>query len=227
MNILIVEDEVIAANYLKEIILEAGYKVVGIVGTGREAIESAYTQKPDLILMDIMLNDAISGIDAAIEIKYKQNNILIAFVTSYSDKEMLEAAIEAQADGYFIKPYNKNEIFANLKIIHAKIDKSTHSISHNPHTLMLVNDYRYHYATKQLYHGEEKIYLSTKEQKVIDYFCRNAHSLLDFETTIEHIWGDSMPQQTLRSLIYRIREKTCQELIINISKVGYKIATQD
>ena len=120
MKILIVEDEVIAASYLNQIVTEAGYSVVGTVGTGQGAIELAKSKKPDLILMDIMLKDAISGVDAAVNIGYTNPEIMIVFLTAYTEASMIETAKEANTIGYFLKPYNKKEIIANLHIIASK-----------------------------------------------------------------------------------------------------------
>jgi len=224
MNILIVEDEVIAANYLKEMISNAGYRVVGTVGTGKGAIELARTRKPDLILMDIMLKDAISGVDAAVEIRFHNRECCIVFLTSYSDEEMIETAIEASACGYFLKPYNQEEILANLKILEARIaDKKKQPLPPEANMLMLANDYRYCYTNQQLYHKSTEVFLSKREHQILDYFCQNAKRVIDSEAIIHHIWGTAKPRQTLRSLIHRIREKTCQEIIVNINRSGYKI----
>lgn len=224
MNILIVEDEVIAASFLKEMLVNAGYTVIGTVGTGRGAIELARSKKPDLILMDIMLKDAISGVDAAVEIQLYQKDICIVFLTSYSDEAMIETAIEASATGYFLKPYNQDEILANLKILNAKIAKQKNNLTpERKNTLQLANGYSYCYTNQQLYHQNSEVFLSKKEHQIIDYLCQNAQNVLEFETIIKYIWDSPKSQQTLRSLIHRIREKTCRDLILNINKTGYKI----
>jgi len=222
MKILIVEDEVIASSYLKKLISKAGYTVVGTVGTGKGAIELAKSKKPDLILMDIMLKDAISGVDAAIEIKRHQKEIMIVFLTAYIESSMVETAIDAEASGYFLKPYNKEEILVNLKLLSAKPKKKNQDTEY----LALTNGYRYNIHHKQLYLHKKEIFLSQRELQIIDYFSHNSHVVLDFDTIIQHIWNGEKSQQTLRSLIHRIREKTCQELIINVNKMGYKIAIQ-
>ena len=229
MKILIVEDETIAARYLKEMLLEAGYEVVGSVGTGKGAIELAKLKKPDLILMDIMLKDAISGVDAAIQIQNQNQNIMIVFLTAYSDKEMIDAAIDANAFGYFLKPYNRDEILANLTLLEAKQKSYTtkdSSLTENQ-DITLIHGYHYSLQNKQLYLNQAIVKLSKREHQIIDYMCRNLHVVIDFNTLMYAIWGTKIPQQTLRSLIYRIREKTSHDLIVSINKMGYILVLKE
>lgn len=228
MKVLIVEDEIIAASYLKEMVLETGCKVVGTVGTGRGAIELASSKKPDLILMDIMLKDNISGVDAALEIQYRHKEITVIFLTAYSDTEMIETAIKSDAYGYFLKPYNKDEILANLRILKAKKDNShCEDTSTEECTIGLVDGYNYSLKYKQLYLHQKEIYLSKRESQIIEYFCNNRHRVNDFDTIIHHVWGAPKPQQTLRSVIHRIREKTSQSLIVSVNKMGYKLGLKE
>jgi len=221
MNILIVEDEVIAASYLKQIVTEAGYGVVGTVGTGQGAIELAKSKKPDLILMDIMLKDNISGVDAAVTICYSHPEVMIVFLTAYTESSMIETAKEANTVGYFVKPYNKDEIIANLHII---ASKHTSSPCINNDTTVLAKAYKFNTKLKQLFLHTHEITLTEKELELIALLCKNRHCVLSFDDIIEEIWNQETPHQTLRSLIYRIRKKTHTEFIVSVSKRGYKIS---
>ena len=221
MNILIVEDEIIAASYLKQIVKQAGYTVVGTVGTGQGAIELAKSKKPDLILMDIMLKDNISGVDAAVRICYTNPEIMIAFLTAYTESSMIETAKDANTVGYFLKPYNKEEIIANLHII---ASKHTPTVRINDETIVLAKEYKFNTKFKQLFLHTQEIILTTKELKLISLLCKNKHCVLPFQEIIEDIWNTETPHQTLRSLIHRIRQKTHSAFIISVSKRGYKIS---
>lgn len=227
MNILIVEDEVIASSYLKQIVTREGFHVIATEGTGKGAIALAKSEKPDLILMDIMLEDNISGIDAAIEIHKLNKDIIIIFLTAYSDKEMVASAIEANAYSYFLKPYNKEEILANLHIIASKLAKEVYEPEKQEPHVLLTQGYSYHETRNQLYSHQKEVYLSQRELQLIQYFCKHRHVVLNFDEIIHYIWDAPKSQQTLRSLIHRIRGKTCQELIVNVNKMGYTINLKD
>ena len=221
MKVLIVEDEIIAAAYLKQIVTNAQYNVVGTVGTGKGAIELAKSKKPDLILMDIMLKDNISGVDAAIEINFINPNIMIVFLTAYTEASMIEMAKDANTVGYFLKPYNKEEIVANLHIFASK--KQEKHIQ-DTHVLNLCEKYTYDFTSQRLYCDQQEIILTQKELELIKYLCENKLLVLHCEDIIIKLWGDDTPHQTLRSLIYRIRKKTCQNFIVSVSKRGYRIS---
>ena len=222
MRVLIVEDEIIAASYLKQIVTQAGYSVVGTVGTGKGAIELAKSTKPDLILMDIMLKDNISGVDAAVHIYYSHPEIMVIFLTAYTEASMIETATEANTVGYFVKPYNKDEIVANLHIL---ASRHTPPVTHtDEETIILAKEYRFNRKFKQLFLHTQEISLTKKELELIELLCKNKHCILPFQDIIEAIWDKKTAHQTLRSLIHRIRQKTHSEFIVSMSKRGYKIS---
>ena len=82
-RILIVEDESISALFLHTLLEDTGYRVVGIIESGEEAMVMANQVKPDLILMDIMLKGEMDGIEAANRI-YALYGIPTIFMTAYS-----------------------------------------------------------------------------------------------------------------------------------------------
>lgn len=114
-RILIVEDEAIAALYLKEMLLKKGYAVVGTEVAAEEAMIRVAHLQPDLVLMDIFLQGKMDGIEAARYI-YGKLNIPVIFLTSYSQESLVESAIHTEPFGYLIKPYNESELYACIEI---------------------------------------------------------------------------------------------------------------
>ena len=226
MRILIVEDEMIPANYLKRVLLNEGYAVVGIAKRGEQAITLARTEKPDIIFMDIMLQDNISGSDAAVEIHFSNPEILIIFLTAFSEKEMIEYAVRSEAFAYLLKPYRDNEILATLELAKAKValgqNKKVQEFK-EANILELVNAYRYDSKVQRLFLGEEEIELGPKALQLIKLLCENRNITLEINEIIEQLWDEPKSKQTLRSLIHRIRQMTSAELIQNVNKFGYKI----
>ncbi|MEJ5283536.1 MAG: response regulator [Brevinematales bacterium] len=82
MKILIVEDEALVALVLKTQLEQDGHKIIGPVATGEEAINLALSEKPDLIIMDIVLGGKINGREAA-EIITKEYPVYIIFTSGY------------------------------------------------------------------------------------------------------------------------------------------------
>lgn len=118
-RILIVEDELIAAESLSLDLKKLGYEVIGIVSTGEKAINKARESSPDLILMDIMLKGSMDGITAAHKI-YRECKIPIVYLSAYADSETLQRAKQIPAYGYLVKPYKIADITTTITIALAK-----------------------------------------------------------------------------------------------------------
>ena len=114
-RIFIVEDEGITAMALQESLEGLGYEVSGIAASGEEAIERMRADKPDLVLMDIVLQGQMDGIDAA-AIIHREMQIPVVFLSAHADKATLERARMAQPFGYIVKPYTDDELKSNLEI---------------------------------------------------------------------------------------------------------------
>lgn len=113
-RILIIEDEAISAIFLKNI-LQDDHLILGICSSGRDAIDMIADQAPDLLLMDICLEDELSGIDVMNEV-LKTDKIDHIYCTAYSDEKILTKAKETGPIGIIIKPVNIAELKAMLKL---------------------------------------------------------------------------------------------------------------
>jgi signal transduction histidine kinase len=114
-RIMVVEDESVVGIDLKRILSNLHYDVVGIIRTGEEAFVKAFEQKPDLILMDIMLDGKMNGIETAKEIK-KDMDIPIIFLTAYADNNTLQNAKLIEPYGYVLKPFEDKSLQSAIEI---------------------------------------------------------------------------------------------------------------
>jgi CheY-like chemotaxis protein len=114
-NILVVEDDTHVATVLEARLQSFGYNVCDIARTGPAAIRIAVDRSPDLVLMDILLEGDMNGVEAA-ELIHNQRDIPIIFVTCLSDQALLERAIKANAYGYILKPYDNAELRYTIEI---------------------------------------------------------------------------------------------------------------
>lgn len=112
-SVLIVEDEMITAMDLKDKLVNAGFDVPAIVASGPEAIDSAAEIRPDVVLMDIVLQGDMDGIQAAMKIS--SLDIPVVFLTAYSDEGTLQRAKATSPYGYIIKPYPDKELQLTLE----------------------------------------------------------------------------------------------------------------
>ena len=109
VNILVVEDERIVARDIRRIVEGFGYIVPAIVSTGEKAVQEAKNLHPDLVLMDIVLEGKMTGIDAAEEIR-NRFSIPVIYLTAYSDRDTVKSAKETMPYGYLLKPVNEDEL---------------------------------------------------------------------------------------------------------------------
>lgn len=116
IKVLIVEDEIIVARHIEDTLLSLGYSVSGMVSSGEEAIKlCGETPRPDVVLMDIMLEGDVDGIDAAQKIR-KNYNIPIIFLTAFSNEKTLHRAKTAKPYGYILKPFQETDFFTSIEI---------------------------------------------------------------------------------------------------------------
>jgi len=113
-KILIVEDERIISTMLKKIIKDEGYALSGCVASGKEAIRFALNEHPDLVIMDIVLEDEIDGVEAA-RIITGEISVPVIFLTGNSDAATLKAARGINPYGMLTKPVKKSQLVDVIK----------------------------------------------------------------------------------------------------------------
>jgi DNA-binding response OmpR family regulator len=115
-RVLIVEDELLVAENLKEILQAGGYKVIEVVSSAEKAIENFMILDPDLIIMDVRLEGTLDGIHAAILIHETLKKVPILFLTAYrKDDFPYLLNLDPSLYSYICKPYNPKEFSAALK----------------------------------------------------------------------------------------------------------------
>ncbi len=227
LKIVIVEDELIAAEFLKEILEETGAEVIDIIDSGKEAVEVCIKKEPDVIFMDVMLSDHISGCEAALTISRKNHHSKIIFLTAYIDEEMIDYAAQSGAVGYLTKPYNKAQIIATLKLTTMSQETRTQTIEEKPEKIYLKNGYVYLTQQNRLLKNNKEVELGPTAIRLIELLCSQVDISISNTQIAMHVWGKEVNDKTLRSLMFRIRTATDSELIKNISGTGYMILSME
>ena len=113
-RILVAEDEGIVALDIEKQLRELGYEVAVIVASGEEAIAQTAAQGPDLVLMDIMLEGDMDGVEAAQAIHAEQG-VPVVFLTAYSDDQTLQRVKRTGPFGYLLKPFERRELYVTIE----------------------------------------------------------------------------------------------------------------
>ena len=114
-SILIVEDESIIAAVIKSSLLHFGYEVMGPAASGEEALALAGQSRPDLVLMDIHLEGAMDGIDAAQEMRVRFR-VPVVFLSAYAEDPTLLRAKLVEPYGYILKPFENRNLRITIEM---------------------------------------------------------------------------------------------------------------
>lgn len=114
-RIMIVEDERIVARDLQFRLQGLGYQVAAMASEGHDAINKAGSSRPNLVLMDIRLENGMDGIEAAEQIR-NQLDIPVVFLTAYADQATLARAKITEPFGYILKPFEERELQSTIEI---------------------------------------------------------------------------------------------------------------
>lgn len=108
-TVLIVDNASFMRSSLKYIMEQSGHNVLGMAGNGKDAIVQYQKLHPDLVTMDIIMED-MNGIEALKEIRQIDPEAKIIMITALGHEEKYEEAIKLGASGYIKKPFNIEEI---------------------------------------------------------------------------------------------------------------------
>lgn len=115
LRALIVEDEILIAEELRERLSRLGFFVIAAVDSAEEGIEIATAERPDLVLMDIRLKGTKDGVQAAREI-HEQVDVPIVYLTAHSDRLTVDRAKRTHYDGFILKPFRARELQSTIEI---------------------------------------------------------------------------------------------------------------
>lgn len=115
-KILVVEDEELIGQDIKFLLEDLGYEVPDLVPSGEEAIQKAVETHADLVLMDIMLEGDMDGIEAANRIN-NQYGIPVIYLTAYRNEEIFNRAKLSEPYAYIVKPFEERELKTNVEIV--------------------------------------------------------------------------------------------------------------
>ena len=121
-RVLVAEDEALIRLDLKEMLEEEGYVVVGEAGDGEQAVRLARELKPDLVILDVKM-PVLDGISAAEQI-VAARIAPVVMLTAFSQRELVERAVDAGAMAYLVKPFAKSDLLPTIEVAvsrHAQI----------------------------------------------------------------------------------------------------------
>lgn len=179
MQILIVEDEVLLAKSLKEILEESRHSV-SIAYDGEEGLLLARNAHFDLLILDLML-PKLNGFQVARTLRKEKNGLPILMLTAKSDILDRVEGLDSGADYYLTKPFDKRELLACINALLRRQGKEVNQISFGNTSLDL--------DSLELVSGENALRLSSKEFQMMKLLLSEGKNNITKNTFLEKIWG--------------------------------------
>lgn len=217
-TILIVEDENILREIMKDYLIEEGYRVIEAID-GKQALSLFQENEVDLILLDIMLPE-LDGWSVCKRIR-KTSNVPIIILTARSDEDDTLLGFELGADDYITKPYSPPILMARAKRL-----LETRQISGHVEDTLSGSGISIHFPSRTVSVDGENCSLTHTEFEILAFLMRNKGIIVSREQLITKIWGyDNVnDDRTVNSHIRNLRAKLGEyaKHIVTIVRSGYK-----
>lgn len=129
-KILLIEDNALLSETVKELLELSSYKVVSTLKSGENIDHHLSLQNPDLILMDIRIEGNLDGIELAKVIKRKAE-VPIIFITSFSDSQIIERVKEIKPEGFILKPFSQETLTTTIELVLSKFYTENENYGHH------------------------------------------------------------------------------------------------
>jgi DNA-binding response OmpR family regulator len=220
-TILVVEDESSIASFVSLYLKNAGY-TVRTAATGAEALALAVSEKPALIVLDLMLPD-VDGIEVCKRIR-QDSDVPILMLTARDEDVDKIIGLEVGADDYLTKPFNPRELVARVKSILRRTtpdrrDLESETIEHG--------DLHVDAGRREVRVGEEEIQLAPKEFDLLWELLDHRGLVLTRDQLLERVWGYTFAgdTRTVDVHVRQLRRKLGDASpIVTVWGVGYKVS---
>ena len=226
-KILLVDDEEDIVNLLETVLRKEGFKNIIKAENGIESIEICKREKPDLIVLDIMLPD-IDGFSVCQEIrKYSTSPILFLSAKNEETDKILGLGIGG--DDYVTKPFSPKEVAYRIKAYFRR-----NQIGSERQTSYSIGNLSINEETGEVYKNRNHVILTAKEFQLLLFFCKNPNRILSKNQLYEAIWKEDYlsNENTVMVHIRHLREKIEDNpskpiFIRTVRGLGYKLVTQE
>ena len=229
-KILVVDDEEPIAKILDFNLRKEGYDVI-VANDGEKAVKLAFSEDPDLILLDLMLPEK-DGMEVCREVR-AQKNIPIIMLTAKNSEIDKVLGLEFGADDYVTKPFSTRELMARVKVNLRRVAKQTEVVEEKNTSEVVIKDiviYPEAYIIKKK--GEE-VDLTRREFDLFYYLAQHRGQVLTRENLLQTVWGYDYfgDVRTVDVTVRRLREKfetdsSQPEYIMTRRGVGYFIGEE-
>ncbi len=236
-KVLVVEDEPALVETLEYNLLRQGYDVL-IATDGMAALETARRNKPDLIVLDVML-PRLDGYEVC-RVLRQEMNVPILMLTARTDEVDKVVGLEVGADDYMTKPFGMRELMARIKALLRRVRLTREDLTAEgaatlasgadvPAEMMTFDDLVVDLGRREVRLHNEVIHLKPKEFELLVFLARNRGRVLSRDLALERVWGWEYDggSRTVDVHVRWLREKIEKEpssptRIVTVRNFGYR-----
>lgn len=220
MRILIVEDEVKVASFLRQALEEEGY-AVDTTGDGEEGLQFVRAAAYDLLILDWML-PKMSGLQVCRSLRAENCTTPILLLTARDAVADRISGLDTGADDYLTKPFSLGELFARVRALLRRGGPTLPAV-------LTVGDLTLDPVARRVERAGREIFLSAREYSLLEYLLRNAGRTVTRALIAEHVWdfnfdcGTNVVDVYINYLRNKIDRGHPSPLIHTARGVGYRL----
>jgi two-component system OmpR family response regulator len=225
-KILVVEDDRNLLETIKYNLVKDGYETL-IAPDGAEALEIARKEKPDLIILDIML-PVIDGFEVC-RILRKETTVPIIMLTARTNETDRIMGLDTGADDYMTKPFSIRELLARIRALLRRAVMAETKLPENA-AIIKIGDITIDLNRHRVSNKEQTLELTTKEYDLLVFLAQNESYVFNREQLLEKVWGYDFAGDTrtvdvhIRWLRQKIETDPANpQHLLTVRGTGYKI----
>lgn len=216
LNILYAEDDSELRDNLNKTLTMLSNRVF-LARNGLEAIDIFQKETIHIIILDYVM-PLMDGYEVAKELRKNDKHVPIIICSGYSDKEKLLNAIELNLIKYLEKPLSYDKLSQALTGAIKSLEDN------NKLKVILNKNIKYDYINKEILDTNGRIFQLTKhEVDFLELLLKKRSSLFTKDVVQEVVFGKNVESNTIRNMVYRLRKKIGEDIIITVKDLGYLI----
>ncbi|HZC89846.1 MAG TPA: response regulator transcription factor [Mycobacterium sp.] len=183
INVLVVDDEPVLAEMVSMALRYEGWNIA-TAGDGAAALESARSQRPDVVVLDVMLPD-MSGLDVLRKLREENPQLPVLLLTAKDAVEDRIAGLTAGGDDYVTKPFSLEEVVLRLRALLRRTGVTTEDSG----AQLIVGDLVLNEDSHEVSRGGEPIALTSTEFELLRFMMRNSKRVLSKAQILDRVWS--------------------------------------
>ncbi len=228
-RILVVEDEPKVIALLREVLSASGFDVITACN-GKNGVEQAALEQPDLVILDLVLPGEMDGYAVARRL-HEFSDVPIIMLTAKTREGDVLRGFDAGADDYVTKPFNSKELLARIRAV---LHRAQHGSAHADDEEIVCGDLRIDLPRHKVTIRDQEIHLTATEYNLLHELAIHRNQVLLHEQLLSAVWGCEYRNDVdyLRAYIHSLRQKievdpADPKIIVRCPGVGYSLVTPD